>query len=119
MNTLSTLIALIVFVSTPTINNDLVGKWRLDTSNGSVVVEMKADMTWEVDFNGDGAADARGTYRTEGDKLFIQDTEGDCTNAKAEYTYRISGNTLSMTKISDECEGRGGNIGDTLQMTKV
>ena len=41
----------------------------------------------------------------------IQDTEGsDCTG-EGVYTFKIEGNTLTMTRVSDPCADRGGPDG--------
>ncbi len=43
--------------------------------------------------------------------MTIQDTEGsDCTE-QGVYTFKIEGDTLTMTRVSDGCANRGGPDG--------
>ena len=93
-----------------------VGTWKMSVpdENGKmtpVQVDLSGDGTYAVDFGADGNTDMKGKYTVEGGKITIQDTEGsDCT-APGVYTLQIGGDTLTMTRVSDGCDGRGGPEG--------
>ncbi len=76
-----------------------------------VNVNLSEDGTYTVDFGADGTLDIKGKYTVESGKITIQDTEGsDCT-AQGVYTLKVEGTTLTMTRLSDGCTGRGGPDG--------
>ena len=93
-----------------------VGSWKMSVpdENGKMTplkVDISADGTYAVDFGADGTVENKGKYTVEGEKMTIQDTEGsDCT-AQGVYTLKIEGDTLTMTRVSDGCDGRGGPDG--------
>ena len=92
------------------------GSWKLNVpdENGTMIplhVDISDDGTYTLDFGADGKVDARGKYSLDSDKMTIQDTEGsDCTEAGV-YAYKNDGTTMTMTRISDACTGRGGPDG--------
>jgi hypothetical protein len=100
-----------------------VGSWKMtvpDGEGGSMMIKvtMKANNTYDVDWGGDGKVETSGTYSIAGDKITIQDTAGsDCTE-KGVYKLEVTATQLSMTMISDPCEGRG-NPDGPMVMTKV
>ncbi len=93
-----------------------VGIWKMSVpdQNGNMVpltVNLSADGTYAIDFGADGTIENKGIYTREGDKMTIQDTEGtDCTE-KGVYTLKIEGDTMTLTRVSDGCPGRGGPEG--------
>lgn len=93
-----------------------VGSWKMsvpgqDGKMAPLKVDIAADGTYTVDFMADGTIENKGKYTVEGEKMTIQDTEGsDCTG-KGVYTYKVEGNTLTMTRVSDACADRGGPEG--------
>lgn len=93
-----------------------VGTWKMSVpdKDGKMVplkVDISADGTYAVDFMADGTIENKGKYTVEGGKMTIQDTEGsDCTG-QGVYTYKVEGNTLTMTRVSDACADRGGPDG--------
>lgn len=88
----------------------LQGTW----GNGVSSVTFMEDETYIVDTNQSGTADAWGTYSTTGNQLTMTDSGGtsSCFDTDSQtfdtghYTYTISGNTLTLTLISDNCSGR-------------
>lgn len=92
------------------------GSWKLSVpdENGTMVplyVDIADDGTYTLDFGADGKIDTKGKYSLDNDKMTIQDTEGsDCTEAGV-YAYKNDGKTMTMTRISDACTGRGGPEG--------
>lgn len=93
-----------------------VGAWKMSVpdQNGKMtplIVNIAADGTYAVDFGADGTVENRGKYTVESGKMTIQDTEGsDCTEPGV-YTFKIEGDTLTMTRVSDGCANRGGPDG--------
>jgi len=93
-----------------------VGTWKMSVpdENGNMVplkVAISEDGTYALDFGADGVIDTKGKYTVEAGKMTIQDTEGsDCT-AQGVYTFKIEGDTLTMTRVSDGCTSRGGPEG--------
>jgi chitodextrinase len=86
------------------------GTW----GNGVSSVTFMSDKTYTVDANNSGTIDAWGTYSTLDNQLTMQDSGGtsSCFDTASQtfdtgrYTYSISGNTLTLTLISDNCSGR-------------
>ena len=86
------------------------GTW----GNGVSSVTFMSDKTYTVDANNSGTIDAWGTYSTVDNQLTMQDSGGtsSCFDTSSQtfdtgrYTYSISGNTLTLTLISDNCSGR-------------
>lgn len=116
---LSFLFVLISFQS----NSDLVGKWYLEDENGAKVyiVEFKTNLTYEVDLGANNDIDVIGKYSLQADKMTVQDTGGPeaCDIAqKGIYQLKINANQLTVTKIQDECPGRGGDV-ETVVMKKL
>jgi hypothetical protein len=93
-----------------------VGTWKMAVpdQNGKMTplkLDISEEGTYAVDFGADGTVENRGKYTVEGGKMTIQDTEGtDCT-APGVYTFKVEGDTLTMTRISDGCPNRGGPDG--------
>lgn len=92
------------------------GAWKMsvpdqDGKMTPLKVVLSADGTYTVDFGADGKIDIKGKYTMEGDKITVQDTEGSDCAEKGVYTLKIEGDTLTMTRISDGCPGRGGPDG--------
>ena len=101
---------------------NVVGTWNtsLPGPDGNMVsfsVKMDADGKYEVDLMKDGTIDIKGTYSLDGDKMTIQDTGGaNACDGKGVYTVAVTGNSLTMTRVSDSCQGRGGS--GVMKMTK-
>mgnify|MGYP001332178249 CR=1 FL=1 len=93
-----------------------VGNWKLSVpdESGNMIplkVAISEDGTYALDFGADGKIDTKGKYTAEGGKMTIQDTEGsDCTE-QGVYSFKIEGDTLTMTRVSDACANRGGPDG--------
>ena len=93
----------------------IAGKWKMSVpdENGNMAtlkVKISDDGTYALDFGGDGTVEVTGKYTDNGGKLTIQDNGSDCTG-KGVYSYKIEGNTMTMTRVSDECPDRGGPEG--------
>ena len=74
-------------------------------------VTIKADNIYWLDFGGDGDIEVTGMYQAKDGQIQIQDVEGsDCTG-KGVYTFKVDDEGMTMTRVSDECEGRGGPEG--------
>jgi hypothetical protein len=93
-----------------------VGAWKMSVPDQSgkmtpLKVDISADGTYVVDFGADGVVENKGKYTVESGKMTIQDTEGsDCTEPGV-YTFKIEGDTMTMTRVSDGCPNRGGPDG--------
>lgn len=92
------------------------GTWKMEIPDkeGNMIptqVNISDDGTYAVDFGADGTADISGTYTIDGDKIMIQDDEGSECTAKGVYQFKVADDSLTMTRVSDECEGRGGPDG--------
>jgi len=93
----------------------LVGKWTGQFPNPDGTV-LKFTMTitedaFHFDFGSDGTFDASGGYASNGsDQITIWDTAGQnvCpSDQKGVYSYVLSGDSVTFTKVSDTCPGRG------------
>lgn len=93
----------------------LVGKWSGQFPNPDGTM-LKFTMTitedaYHFDFGSDGTNDASGGYTSNGvDKVTIWDTAGQniCpSDQKGIYTFALNGDSVTFTKVSDPCAGRG------------
>lgn len=93
-----------------------VGNWKMSVPDergnlAPLSVNISADGTYAVDFGMDGTIENKGKYTLENAIMTIQDTEGsDCAEIGV-YTIKVEGDTLTMTRVSDSCPGRGGPEG--------
>ena len=81
-------------------------------------VTMSADNTYAIDAGADGSVEIRGKYSINGDKITIQDTEGTDCSGKGVYKLVVQEDQLTMTLISEACEGRG-NPNGPMVMTRM
>ena len=97
-----------------------VGDWTISIPSDDGKTTMTAhlaiqgDGTYTVDFGEDGQVELHGTYEVSGDQMIIRDKEGGegCPpGAKGVYTYAITDEGMTMTRVSDECGTRGGPDG--------
>lgn len=95
----------------------IVGKWAgaFPGQDGQLLsfTMTITDNTYQIDFGSDGSADVTGAYQASGqDQITIWDTSKDenaCpSDQKGVYKYAFNGDTVTFTKITDPCEGRGG-----------
>lgn len=95
---------------------DITGTWKMAVpdENGNMVTikaTISGDGTYALDWGADGSVEIKGKYTAEGGKMTIQDTSGSECTAKGVYNYKIEGNTMTMTRVSDGCSNRGGPEG--------
>lgn len=93
-----------------------VGAWQMpipDGSGGTVTLKVviSDQGTYTVDIGADGNIETKGKYTVEGSKMTIQDTEGTECTGQGVYTFKVEGDTFTMTKVSEACEGRSGPEG--------
>jgi len=93
-----------------------VGTWKMSVpdENGKMTplkVDLSENGTYAIDFGADGIIDTNGKYTVEGGKMTIQDTKGSDCSEQGVYTLKIEGDILTMTRVSDGCDGRGGPDG--------
>ena len=96
--------------------SEVVGEWKtmVPGEEGKMIplhVTIKADNIYWLDFGGDGDIEVTGMYQAKDGQIQIQDVEGsDCTG-KGVYAFKVDDEGMTMTRVSDECEGRGGPEG--------
>ncbi|MCB0588194.1 MAG: hypothetical protein KDD06_23075 [Phaeodactylibacter sp.] len=95
-----------------------VGEWKImvpdRSQEGAMIplfVTIKADNIYWLDFGGDGNVEGTGKYVAKGNQMIIQDAEGSECTGKGIYTFEVTDKSMTMTRVSDECEGRGGPDG--------
>ena len=93
-----------------------VGTWKMsipDDQGNMVPVQVKImdNGAYAVDFGVDGTTEINGKYTVDNDQMTIQDNEGSECTAKGVYKFKVDGNTLTMTRVSDGCAQRGGPEG--------
>ena len=101
----------------------ITGTWEMTMpgENGEPVkfqAKISEDGTYTLDWMADGKIEAKGKYEISGNQVTIQDTEGSDCKGKGVYKYKIEGNTMTMTRVSDECPDRGGPEG-VMKMTRA
>jgi hypothetical protein len=109
-------LALMVMLPFGLLAQSPVGTWKMSVpdESGNMIplkVAISEDGTYTLDFGADGNIDAKGKYTVEAGKMTIQDTEGSECTAQGVYTFKIEGDTLTLTRVSDNCAGRGGPNG--------
>lgn len=92
------------------------GEWKtmIPDQEGNMIpllVSIKADNTYSVDFGADGVVEINGTYKSEDGQITIRDNEGSECTGKGVYKYEVTADGMTMTRVSEECEGRGGPEG--------
>lgn len=92
----------------------IVGKWQgeMPGQDGKPVPFSLtiAESTYQLDFGMDGKVDITGEYTSESDRVTIWDTAGENTcpsDQKGVYSFALDGDTLTFTKVTDTCPGRG------------
>ena len=113
------IVALLCFALPFTLSaqNSHIGNWKMTvpTENGgtaTIQVSMKSDGTYAVDFGVDGSIEVNGTYKMDGNKMTIKDVSGpNACPQEAVYTVAVTATSLTMTRVNDPCEGRGGPEG--------
>ncbi|MBK6996660.1 MAG: hypothetical protein IPH31_17655 [Lewinellaceae bacterium] len=109
-------IAIIAMLPLSLMAQNPVGTWKMSIPDEAgkmapLKLSLLADGSYAIDFGADGTIEIKGKYTVEGGKMTIQDSEGsDCTE-QGVYTLKIEGDTLTMTRVSDGCAGRGGPEG--------
>ena len=96
----------------------LSGRWLVqqETPDGiwQAKFVMRDDGSYAVDLGNDGSVDVRGKTEFSGDQVTVWDTGGEnaCgSDKKGVYAYKIEGDMLTLNRIKDDCEGRGGPDG--------
>lgn len=77
------------------------------------------DNTYQMDIGMDGVADVTGSYTSAGDQVTIWDTAGENTcpaDQKGVYKFAVDGDTLTFTKVKDDCPSRGD---ETMVVTRM
>lgn len=79
------------------IRNGMIGTWNIGLHDGGHVA---------VAFNGRPVVE--GAYRVEGDRIMFsaEETGVYACRIPATYTWQMTGNQLSFTRVEDTCEGR-------------
>ena len=95
---------------------DYVGKWSMEVPDEAgnmttIIGHIKADNTYALDFGADGSVEVNGKYEMKDGQMHIHDVSGsECTGVGV-YKIKVEGSQLTMTRVSDACEGRGGPEG--------
>jgi hypothetical protein len=107
-----------LFLPTTIFAQSIVGVWTMsmpaeDGSTVTMQANIKADGTYALDFGADGSAEIVGKYKLDGDQVTVQDmpSGADGCAGVGVYRYTATEKTLTMTRVSDECAGRGGPEG--------
>ena len=93
----------------------IIGKWtgEFPGQNGQPAMKFSltiSDNAYQMDIGMDGTADITGAYTSDGKQITIWDTAGEniCpSDQKGVYTFVRDGDTLTFTKVTDSCPGRG------------
>lgn len=70
---------------------------------------------YAVDFGNNGTTEVNGKYTMDGNQITIEDIDGTnaCVGKKGIYEVEVNATNLILTRISDDCQGRGGPDGMT------
>jgi len=114
------ILSALIFSASTLFAQSVQGTWTINFSSPEgepvAVALTLAENTYTVDFGNDGEHEVEGSYTLEGETMTLWDTSGNpdymCeANAKGIYTITLTDATMTMTRISDECKGRGGPSG--------
>ena len=116
------ILVLLLFLPLGLMAQSIAGTWKMsvpadDGSMMTLQANISADGTYALDWGADGSIEVKGKYTAENGKMTVQDTEGAECTAQGVYNYKIEGNTLTMTRVSDGCPNRGGPEG-VMSMTR-
>ena len=118
MKYLPSLLALFCFFFSTSLSAQpaVVGEWTtmVPDKDGNMMplhVSIRADNSYHLDFGSDGTVEVTGTYEAKGNQMIIQDAEGSNCTGKGIYTFEVTDDGMTMTRVSDECEQRGGPEG--------
>jgi hypothetical protein len=108
-------VAFMLLFASATFAQSLVGKWsgEFPGQNGQPATKFTltiTENTYQFDMGMDGTVDITGGYTSDGKQITIWDTAGQNTcpsDQKGVYSYTLSGDTATFTKVSDACAGRG------------
>lgn len=112
----SFVLALLIFAfATTTFAQSLVGKWlgEFPAQNDQPALKFTltiTDNTYQFDMGMDGKVDVTGAYTSDGKQITIWDTAGENTcppDQKGVYAFAFNGDSVTFTKVSDACAGRG------------
>lgn len=81
-----------------------------DGSVQTIKFSFEEDGTYTVDFGMDGTVQVRGKYEMDGNRIMIWDVEGEfaCpSEMKGIYNLEFTDADLNVSKVSDDCPGRG------------
>ncbi len=105
--------------------NSMAGDWLYnytDEDGSQIVLKMSfTDDSYSVDFGNKGSADVKGKYTMDGNQCTLWDVEGaySCpSEQKGVYTIEINGDTLTATRVKDDCPGRGNTEKMVMQRAK-
>lgn len=108
---------LLLFPITAFSQISMIGEWTFEVpdENGNMIpVKLKIDeKAYSVDWGMDGTAEVEGNYVLEGDQATIWDIKGEnaCPDVKGIYKVEVTDTSMTMTRVKDDCEGRGGPEG--------
>jgi hypothetical protein len=110
------------FTSSPRTNEDLLGKWLYEIQDYKVIIEFKQDGSYAVDMNlEDDITNVTGNYQINNQELILEDVSGEnaCIGDIGKYTYKVEGDKLMLTVVSDDCSGRKGMMSSVPHAKKV
>ncbi len=97
---------------------DLAGSWLMtaETPDGhwEAKFTMQDDGSYTIDLENDGSIDVRGKTEFDGNQITVWDMGGDRAcgpDKKGVYAYKVEGDMLTLNRVKDDCEGRGGPDG--------
>lgn len=106
-------ILLFLMISFDLSAQSMIGSWTYQgtTPDGTEVTNtmtMKEDGTFTVDFASDGKTDVLGAYTIDGSTITIKDTpkESPCYGKDGVYSFKLEGDTVTITLIEDACDIR-------------
>lgn len=101
----------------------LLGTWKYkDSFRGQQTITLRANETYQIDFDGDQQTDVWGAYRVLWDKITFTDKKGDIPSDCREpgvYLYQQIGEQVHFTPVSDSCTTRANSLKSIWQKTVV
>lgn len=98
---------------------EFVGTWKAEVpmEDGKVIpvkVTVHDNGVYEMDWAMDGNIEVRGGFDVRGDQVIIWETYGENTcprDKKGIYRWKVDNDRLTMNRLEEACEGRGGPDG--------
>jgi len=91
---------------TPDQDFPINGIWQKQQSPGAVLEFMTVASEHQFEYHDTLGIQVQGLYELHGKQIYFNDTEGNVCNSTGIYNFSFSKDTLKLSFVKDDCEGR-------------